>query len=160
MAMGRPSRAGGAAGRAAAGLAGAVLLSACGTFLAPEPLVPPEIIQQSSSTEAGRPQFFVQWKAGLPGLTQRPSIDASSQLPRYPPAAARKGDAGITTVETCVTVEGRLVDVRIVQSSGSLLLDEATLAWTKVAKYRPAEFNGQPFAVCGFRFDYEWRVNG
>lgn len=118
-----------------------------------------DLIQKAEPGNSDRPAFFVQWKqSGLPGLTKRPAIDKSTALPEYPAAAVRKEDEGVASVETCVTVDGRLVDTHIAKSSGSKTLDDATLAWAKTAKYTPAEFNGEPFAVCGYRFDYEWRV--
>jgi TonB family protein len=94
----------------------------------------------------------------MPGLTQRPRVDASTALPFYPEAAVRREETGVTTLESCVTVEGRMVDVKLARSSGSPALDNATLEWAQTAKFAPAEFNGQPMAVCGYRLDYEWRV--
>lgn len=112
----------------------------------------------TSTTQSERPAFFVQWKANMPGLTQRPRVDASTALPFYPEAAVRREETGVTTLESCVTVEGRMVDVKLARSSGSPALDNATLEWAQTAKFAPAEFNGQPMAVCGYRLDYEWRV--
>lgn len=121
--------------------------------------VEPGLIEKAEPGNTERPQFFVQWKSsGLPGLSKRPAIDKSTALPEYPASAVRNNDEGTTSVESCLTVEGRLVDIRISKSSGSKALDEATLAWAKTAKYTPAEFNGEPFAICGYKFDYEWRV--
>ena len=105
-----------------------------------------------------RPSFFVQWKAGLPGLTKRPKMAKATELPVYPPEAVREEQTGTTSLESCLTADGRLVDTRLIQSSGSKLLDEATLNWAKTAKYEPAEFNGEPFAICGYQFDYRWEV--
>lgn len=123
------------------------------------PPVEPGLIQQAEPGDTERPAFFVLWKSsGLPGLTKRPAIDKSTALPQYPASAVRNEDQGTTSVESCLTVEGRLVDTQLLKSSGSKVLDEATLAWAKTAKYTPAEFNGEPFAICGYRFDYEWRV--
>ncbi len=107
---------------------------------------------------AGKPQFFVQWKADLPGLTRRPGVAKDSVLPEYPRAAVRDEISGVTTLETCVTADGRLTEPRIAQTSGSALLDEAALAWAKIATFQPAEINGEPFAICGYRFDQQWRV--
>jgi len=112
----------------------------------------------ASPVQSDKPAFFVQWKREMPGLTRRPRIDASTALPAYPEAAVKKEETGVTTLESCVTVEGRMVDVKLAQSSGSVALDSATLAWAQTAKFAPAEFNGQPMAVCGYRLDYEWRV--
>jgi TonB family protein len=94
----------------------------------------------------------------MPELTRRPAIDASVSPPKYPEAAARHGESGITTLESCITIEGRMVDVKLARSSGSVTLDSATLAWAQTAKMTPAEFNDQPMAVCGWQLDYEWRM--
>lgn len=123
------------------------------------PLIDPGLVQASAPGNPDRPAFFVQWKSsGLPGLTKRPSIAPGTPLPEYPAAAVRNEETGTTSLESCLTVEGRLVDTQVTKSSGSKILDEATLEWAKEARYQPAEFNGEPFAICGYRFDYEWRV--
>lgn len=134
----------------------------------PVPLGPVEASAVSSQPAASapgnalpaRPAFFVQWKPqGMPGMTRRPRMDTTTGLPKYPASALRAGDAGTTTIESCVTVDGRLADVRLAQSSGSVALDSATLAWAQTAKFMPAEFNGQPMAVCGWRLDYQWKMD-
>lgn len=134
----------------------------------PVPLAPLDASAQQmrvSAAEAAReslksdkPAFFVQWTTNLPGLTRRPMIDASVAPPKYPEVAVKRNESGTTTLESCISVEGRMVDVRLTQSSGSVTLDSATLAWAQTAKILPAEFNGQPMAVCGWRLDYEWRM--
>ncbi len=141
----------------------AALLAGCGSVPllggAP-PQIEPGLVQASApGGNPERPAFFVQWKpGGLPGLTKRPAIDKTTAMPEYPASAVRNGDTGTTSLESCLTVDGRLVDTYITKSSGSKVLDEATLEWTRTAKYQPAEFNGEAFAICGYRFDYEWRV--
>ena len=106
-----------------------------------------------------RPAFFVQWRPNMPGLTRRPRIDPATPLPEYPEEARRQSEAGTTTLESCVTVDGRLVDVKLSRSSGSVSLDSATLAWARKAKFQPALFNGEPMAVCGYTLDHDWRVD-
>lgn len=136
----------------------------------PVPLAPLEVAAQpvkASVNEPARglqqsdkPAFFVQWVSGMPELTRRPAIDASVPQPKYPDLAVRRKESGTTTIESCITVEGRMVDVKLAKSSGSVTLDSATLAWAQTARMTPAEFNGQPMAVCGWRLDYEWRMEG
>ncbi|HOZ28734.1 MAG TPA: energy transducer TonB [Hyphomonadaceae bacterium] len=115
-------------------------------------------MRSAGPAETERPDFFVQWKPGLPGLTKRPAIDKSTPPPRYPESAVEREESGTTTIESCLTSEGKLVDIHLAKSSGSKTLDEATLNWAKTAKYEPAEFNGEAFAICGYQFDYQWRV--
>lgn len=139
-------------------LAGCSGISLPGFGNAP-PGMEPSLVQAADPANTERPAFFVQWKPrGLPGLTKRPKIDQNTPLPEYPAAAVRKEETGTTSLETCLTAEGQLVDIHIDKSSGSKTLDDATLAWAKTARYEPAEFNGEPFAICGYKFDYEWRV--
>lgn len=137
----------------AAGLIASLALSGCVTAAGgPDP---GSVVVAGS---AGKPQFFVQWKTDLPGLTRRPALAKDSVLPAYPAAAVRDEISGVTTLETCVTADGRITDPRIAQTSGSAVLDEAALAWAKIATFHPAEINGEPFAICGYRFDQQWRV--
>lgn len=162
-----------AAGRSWAGglmIVVAPALAGCSSLSLPIPIpgfgpaalppgMEPGIVQASTAPpESERPEFFVQWKPGLPGLTRRPAIDKNTPLPKYPDAAVRNEEMGRTTLEACLTADGRLVDTRLIASSGSTTLDDATIEWAKTAKYQPAEFNGEPFAICGYQFDYEWRV--
>ncbi len=145
------------AGRRAGLLVAALMIAGCASDGAP-PAVDPSLIEKAEPGNADRPDFFVQWRAGqLPGLTQRPAMDPATRLPKYPGAALRDRAAGTTTLETCITTEGRLVDIHIANSSGNLSLDEATLEWAKNAKYKPAMFNNEPFAVCGYKLDWVWQ---
>ncbi len=112
------------------------------------------------SGENERPAFYLPWKGGdLPGLTQRPALDRASIIPDYPASAQRAGQEGTSTLEACVTVDGRLVDVRLAKSSGYPALDDATLNWAKQAKYKPAMFGQEALAVCGYRLEWVWKVN-
>lgn len=127
-------------------------------LLSGDPVIERAAKSRRDMMASDRPAFFVQWKLQIPGLTRRPRIDASTALPVYPEDAIRKAEAGDASLESCVTVEGRMADVKLTQSSGSVTLDSATLAWAQTAKFAPAEVNGEPMAVCGYRRDYEWRV--
>ncbi len=131
--------------------------------LEPKPLAPLQTADPSATPAMAapaneRPAFYVAWQANLPGMTRRPRIDPSSTLPAYPEAARRGEEEGVTTLESCVTADGRLVDVKLAESSGSVALDSAALAWARTARFEPALFNGEPMAVCGYRLSQEWRV--
>lgn len=133
----------------------ATVLAGCASSA---PAVDPSLIQ-TSSPNSDRPPFFVQWKSsGMPGLTSRPGVDKSSRPPNYPSEAIRQRAAGTTVLEVCITTEGKLVDIHLIQTSGFKVLDDATIDWAKDAKYRPAMFNNEPFAVCGFHLEYEWKL--
>lgn len=143
----------------------ALALAGCATpTVGPDPADPaaPPIVT-SAPVAAGvggpRPRFFVEWKADLPGLTRRPTVAKETRPPEFPASAVRDGLSGVTTLEACVTLDGQLADIRMVQSSGFAILDAATLDWAREATFLPAEINGEPFAVCGYRFDHVWQVN-
>lgn len=146
---------------------GTVIVAGCVTPTnGPEPAAPPAPAIHTSAPSAAvpgvggaRPRFFVEWKADLPGVTRRPSISDETKPPEYPSVAVRDELAGVTTLETCVTLEGRLADIRVVQSSGHAVLDATTLDWARAAKFLPAEINGEPIAVCGYRFEHVWQVD-
>jgi TonB family protein len=123
------------------------------------PAVDPTLIQKTApGSNSERPAFYVQWKTGgMPGLTQRPALDRTSRLPDYPAASQRNRESGTTTIEACVTPEGTLVDVHVAKSSGFPVLDQATVEWAKGAKYKPAMFSNEAFAVCGYRLDWVWQ---
>lgn len=133
------------------------LVSGCASDAPPS--VDPSLIQSSApGGNPERPTFYVQWKpGGLPGLTQRPSLDRTSRLPGYPNLSERNREEGTTTLDACVTAEGKLVDVKVAKSSGYPNLDTATVEWAKTAKYKPAMFNDEAFAVCGYRLDWVWQ---
>ena len=125
---------------------------------APQPVRASAVEPARGFQQSDKPAFFVQWTPNMPELTRKPAIAASVAPPKYPEVAAKRNESGTTTVESCITVDGRMVDVKLAQSSGSVTLDSATLAWVQTAKMTPAEFNGQPMALCGWRLDYEWRL--
>ena len=153
------------AGQTALVLAAGLGLAACGAIGGggggpppPGPIDASLIERSAPSSNAERPEFYVQWsRSALAGLTQRPTIDKSSKMPEYPRAAERSRASGTTTLETCVTADGRLVDIRVKQSSGSEVLDDATIDWARTARYLPAKFNDEPFAVCGYTLDWVWQ---
>jgi periplasmic protein TonB len=93
----------------------------------------------------------------MPGLTQRPALDRTSRLPDYPAASVRNQEEGTTTIEGCITPDGKMVDARVAKSSGFPVLDQATVEWAKGAKYKPAMFSNETFAVCGYRLDWVWQ---
>lgn len=140
--------------RAVLGMA-ALLITGCATGAPP---VDPSLIQKAAPN-SDRPPFFIQWKSGdMPGLTARPQMDKSSRPPPYPDEALRSGKTGITVLNVCVTIDGKLSDVHVLKSAGFDALDQATVEWAKTAKYTPAMFNNEPFAVCGYQLQYEWRL--
>ena len=80
--------------------------------------------------------------------TSAPRVDAkyagSNPRPAYPTMARRLGQQGTVTLEVIVTVDGTAKSVRVLESSGFELLDQAAL--TAISKWRfvPAKRGDQP----------------
>lgn len=58
-------------------------------------------------------------------------------IPKYPVAAARRQQEGVTGVRIRVDASGRVSDVRIIRSSGSRSLDDAAVAAFRQWKFAP-----------------------
>jgi protein TonB len=85
--------------------------------------------------------------------------DASGcALPDYPAAAARRGDAGTTTLALLVGADGRVNSARIDQSSGSRDLDRAAINALSLCKFKPATNNG--VAEAGWaKLAFVWKLD-
>jgi periplasmic protein TonB len=89
----------------------------------PEPpkLEPPsEEKQATAPPQANAPRAIARWESTLAAHLER--------FKHYPDKARARGDQGTATVAFTIDQDGRLVTSRIVQSSGSEMLDDETLA--------------------------------
>jgi protein TonB len=59
--------------------------------------------------------------------------------PEYPDLARRAGIEGTTVVKALVDVDGSIAEVKILQTSGNQMLDQAALAAAKEAQFSPAK---------------------
>jgi protein TonB len=59
--------------------------------------------------------------------------------PRYPDLARRAGIEGQTVVKALVDIDGSIMEVQILKSSGNQMLDEAALAAARLWKFTPAK---------------------
>ncbi|MEQ1610763.1 MAG: energy transducer TonB [Hyphomonadaceae bacterium] len=94
-------------------------------------------------------------------LTARPKPGRRFEKPEYPPAALRAGEQGEVVVSVCVAVDGRMSDVKLVKSSGSERLDEATLRGLPRTRLDPAlGSDGKPIAMCDppYQFTLVWNL--
>ena len=62
-----------------------------------------------------------------------------SPTPRYPDLARRAGIEGQAVVKALVDIDGSIMDVQILKSSGNQMLDEAALAAARQWKFTPAK---------------------
>lgn len=65
--------------------------------------------------------------------------------PEYPEAERKAGVTGTSAIAFLIDVDGRVIDTRVVQSSGNVHLDDAARAALVVCRFYPARENGKPF---------------
>ena len=64
--------------------------------------------------------------------------------PAYPLSARRRGYQGMVILEVLVGYSGRVVDLRLAQSSGHGVLDDAALEAVKTWRFIPGSRDGLP----------------
>lgn len=82
----------------------------------------------------------------LEGLTSAPEpLDtARNRRPNYPDASRRRGEQGVVRVELVVDAEGRVANVRVIETSGFSALDAAALEAVREWRFRPGRRGGLP----------------
>jgi TonB family protein len=111
------------------------------------------------ATRAGVP-VAVEWTATIQFDPSRPSVrdDVDLTLPAsdgpphvclkyYPIQAMQEGIQGMTTLSFIISEDGSVNDLKVSESSGSPLLDSATMVCAKTWRYIPAHHNGKPVAI-------------
>jgi protein TonB len=78
--------------------------------------------------------------ASLP-IREAIPVYRSNPPPEYPAIARRRGYEGIVLVEVLVSREGRVQELRLSQSSGYSMLDQAAMASMKRWLFEPATIN-------------------
>lgn len=98
---------------------------------APDTAAPPSAAtaQRAASSEANR----------AVALVERPAV-------QYPPAAYRAREEGRVLVHVEVAANGAVTDARILERSGSQVLDRAALEEVRQWTFRPALEDGRPVA--------------
>jgi TonB family protein len=102
------------------------------------------------------------WSAPYAGWAQTPATPnvpppVSTGRPHscgqrwYPAEAIRKGIEGQVTLAFTITAQGTLTNIAVAESSGSKLLDDASVACASTFLYKPATRNGQPI-------DVSWKI--
>jgi len=92
-------------------------------------------------------------------VTVMPRIDlAHSHQPEYPPVSRRLGEQGSVILQVLVSVGGRVLDAKVVQSSGSERLDQAAVAGVKEDyRFTPATLDGKPQQMW-YTFKFTWKL--
>jgi len=118
----------------------------------PERRPPP----RQSAPQTAAPQL-VRLNAALQGMesftlegrtTPPEAVDAARnrRTPNYPEASRRRGEQGVVRVELLVDPNGRVVDVRVLESSGFSALDAEAVKTVRDWRFRPAQRGGLPVA--------------
>jgi protein TonB len=100
------------------------LIAACNASTAQQPATPPRAPQTTLPTFE-----FNRWQSALATHLER--------FKRYPTAARARGEQGAAKVAFTIDRDGRLLSSRIVESSGSSLLDDEALAMLARAQPMP-----------------------
>ena len=92
-------------------------------------------------------------------LTLSPARMKHAPHPEYPERAIRRGLEGTVRLAAEVGTDGKVRKVYLLESSGSGLLDDASIATVRTWTFRPARVNGRPVPCTvrirpiRFRFD-------
>jgi protein TonB len=60
-------------------------------------------------------------------------------MPKYPELARKAGIEGTTVVKMLVDIDGSVMDVKVIKSSGNQMLDQAAIAAAKNSTFTPAK---------------------
>lgn len=89
-------------------------------------------------------------EAPKPAVHAAPVVRSSScREPEYPAAAQRLGESGTVVLALLVGTDGRVVDSKIEQSSGSPRLDQAARQALTLCQFTPGTVDGKPEQAWG-----------
>lgn len=120
---------------------------------APPPPLPPQP-RKPSQGDADVNAKASEGGSGIRGVAA-PARAIGALSPVYPPICRRRGEQGKVTLEWQVLASGKCGWVKVVQSSGLDLMDNAAIRAVKAAGFRPAASAGRAVAsvmTCTFRF--------
>ena len=78
--------------------------------------------------------------------------------PQYPAAALRNSAQGTTKIAVLVNENGDVLKIDVLSSSGSDLLDTATISAFTSCKFKPGTRDGNPIESTTV-FEYVWRIH-
>ena len=114
----------------------------------PPPFVPPPDIVIQMDAPATNTITTQSERKTPPPISSPASIGRPHVcLQNYPAISVRLGEQGTTTLGFTITAEGRVTDVRVVNSSGSDRLDRAAVDCASRWRYKAAVESGRPVAV-------------
>jgi periplasmic protein TonB len=88
-----------------------------------------------------------------------PRLDAGrSQQPAYPDASRRLGEQGSVVLQVLIGTDGRVVDAKVLQSSGYERLDQAAIDGVKNDyRFSPGTVDGKPQQMW-YTFKFNWKL--
>ncbi len=99
----------------------------------PWPEIPDEILNEPRSQKKGQ---IASLPPAQPMLKARPAYKENPR-PEYPRLARRRGYQGTTILEVLVGATGRVLDIRVLNSSGYEILDNAAVASVREWLFEP-----------------------
>ena len=89
-----------------------------------------------------------------------PVIDAahSCQKPDYPAMSRRLEETGTVVLDFLIDVDGKVIDSKVTQSSGSARLDEAARQALALCNFKPGSVDGKPERSWA-QLRYDWILN-
>ncbi|MEZ5939600.1 MAG: energy transducer TonB [Hyphomonadaceae bacterium] len=92
-----------------------------------------------------------------PELSSKPSLK-SGPPPVYPTTERFTDKGGTATLSLCVGADGSADSLKLVKSTGSEALDQATIDWIGKAVFEPGRVEETAVRVCEYPLDYQWEV--
>ncbi|GGF97953.1 MULTISPECIES: energy transducer TonB [Cysteiniphilum] len=77
-------------------------------------------------------------------ITQAPKLAFTPPQLTYPGSAIKNNEEGKVKVKAVINAQGQVADVKIIQSSGFGVLDQAAIAWFKKLHFKPAQSGKTP----------------
>jgi len=106
---------------------------------APAALAPAPRLPAPPPTESGGSR-----SAAPPAPRFQASVPVTPITPEYPPVARIRGYEGLVRIEAEIDAKGSVLSVKVLESSGHSLLDDAAKDAVRAASFSPAERNGMP----------------
>jgi protein TonB len=129
----------------------------------PPPFIPPpeiNIERPPSPIQSTAPSVITTVKPAAPEpIRVLPRLDAQrSRDPEYPPQSRRLGEQGSLVLQALIDVDGRVLESKLVQSSGFDRLDQAALDGIKTSyRFIPGTVDGNPQAMW-YTFKFTWKL--
>ncbi|WP_440992989.1 TonB family protein [Cysteiniphilum litorale] len=77
-------------------------------------------------------------------ITQAPKLAFTPPQLTYPSSAIKNNEEGKVKVKAIINAQGQVANVKIIQSSGFGVLDQAAIAWFKKLHFKPAQSGKTP----------------